>query len=122
MGIHTKQQLPVTPAIEAMVRYNGTGYHRHRLRDIRLEGAFVEMGNVRVLRKDSPVQVVFVHRQAGSSHTHRLEAKVAWVETDGAQLHFCTLDEPAIQALRAFQGAYPYPPKADGVTKLASRS
>lgn len=92
-------------AIEAMVRYNATGFHRHRLRDIRVEGAFVEMGNVRVLRKNSAVEVVFVHCDRGRSHTHRLEAKVSRLEDNGAVLEFCELDNPAQEALRKLQNS-----------------
>ena len=90
-------------AIEAMVRYNATGFHRHRLRDIRIDGAFVEMGNVRVLRKNSAVEVVFVYCDSGRSHTHRLEAKVSRLENNGALLEFCELDDPAQEALKKLQ-------------------
>lgn len=89
-------------SISAMIRYNATGYHRHRLRDVQLDGAFVEMGNARVLRKDSTVDVVFVHRQAGTSNTHLVNAKVARVENGGALLKFVGLDTQAKQALRSF--------------------
>ncbi len=91
-------------SISAMVRYNTTGYHRHRLRNVRIAGAFVEMGNARVLRKDSQIQIVFVFRQAGHCHTHRLEAKVDRVDTNGAQLSFCSLDDQAQAALSNIQG------------------
>lgn len=86
-------------AINAMIRYNATGYHRHRLRHVQLDGAFVEMGNARVLRKNTSVDVVFVHRQAGASNTHLVNARVAKVENGGALLKFCNLDEQALQAL-----------------------
>ena len=87
------------PSINAMIQYNASGYHRHRLRNIDVESAFVEMGNVRVLRKDTTVHVVFVHRDLGRSLTHRLEAKVARVEANGALLKFVDLDAQAQQAL-----------------------
>lgn len=93
-------------AISAMIRYNGTGYHRHLLRDIHPEGAFVEMGNVRVLRKDSQVDVVFVHRHAGSSNTHLVNAKVARVERGGALLKFLNLDDQALKALSSFRNSF----------------
>lgn len=96
----------INKAINAMIRYNGTGYHRHLLRDIQPDGAFVEMGNVRVLRKDSQVDVVFVHHQGGSSNTHRVDAKVARVERGGALLKFLNLDEQALQALSSFRSSY----------------
>lgn len=94
-------------SLNAMIRYNATGYHRHRLREVQLDGAFVEMGNARVLRKDSTVDVVFVHRQAGASSTHRVNAKVARVENGGALLKFVGLDRQAKQALRSLDRALP---------------
>ena len=90
--------------IDAMVQYNASGYHRHRLRDIRIEGAFVEMGNVRVLSKDTPVRIVFVHRELGRSLTHLLKATVAKVENNGALLKFVDLDDQAQRALSRLQG------------------
>jgi hypothetical protein len=90
--------------IDAMVQYNASGYHRHRLRDIRIEGAFVEMGNVRVLSKDALVRIVFVHRELGRSLTHLLKATVAKVETNGAFLKFVDVDDQAQHALSSLQG------------------
>jgi len=90
-------------SVHAMIQYNASGYHRHRLRDIRMESAFVEMGNARVLRKDSCVRVVFVHREHGRSLTHRLEAKVARVESNGALIKFVDLDDQAQRALSDLQ-------------------
>jgi len=86
-----------------MIQYNASGYHRHRLRDIRVESAFLEMGNVRVLRKDSRVRIVFVHREHGRSLTHLLEARIAEVETNGARIEFVDLDDQAHQALSRIQ-------------------
>ena len=90
-------------SLEAMIQYNASGYHRHRLRNICVGSAFVEMGNVRVLRQDSLVRVVFVHRDRGRSLTHRLEAKVTRVVNNGAFLIFVDLDEQAHQALSKLQ-------------------
>ena len=86
-----------------MIQYNASGYHRHRLRDIGIDSAFVEMGNVRVLKKDSPVRIVFVHRDHGRSLTHLIEAIVARVEANGALIRFVDLDGPARRALSKLQ-------------------
>ena len=93
----------VRASVHAMIQYNASGYHRHRLRDIGLDSAFVEMGNVRVLKKDSPVRVVFVHRDHGRSLTHLIEAIVARVEANGALIRFVDLDGPARRALSKLQ-------------------
>jgi len=105
------QQSPNAPgtSVDAMIQYNASGYHRHRLRDIRPESAFVEMGNVRVLRKDSIVRVVFVHRGLGQSRTHLLEAKVTRVEPNGALLKFIDIDDQAHHALKQIHSCRPIP-------------
>jgi len=101
--IDIKTMSATSVSVDAMIQYNKSGYHRHRLRDIQVEGAFVEMGNVRLLRKDAPVRVVFVHRDQGRSLTHLIEAKVAKVDTNGAHIRFVDLDDPAQRALRKLQ-------------------
>lgn len=100
---HPADNQAVRTSVHAMVQYNGTGYHRHRLRDIRTESAFIEMGNVRVLKKDSHLRVVFVHRDHGRSLTHLIDAIVARVEANGALIKFVDLDGPARRALSKLQ-------------------
>jgi hypothetical protein len=100
---HPTDVLPGPTSVHAMIQYNTSGFHRHRLRDIRLESAFVEMGNVRVLRKNSHLRVVFVHRDHGRSLTHLIEAIVARVEANGAWIKFVDLDGPARRALGKLQ-------------------
>lgn len=90
-------------ALEAMIQYNNSGFHRHKLRDIRLNGAFVEMGNVRVLRRQAPVTVVFVHHDKGTSYTHMINARVKKILRNGAQLIFSNLDRQAYSALQKLQ-------------------
>ena len=97
-------------SVHAMIQYNASGYHRHRLRDIRVESAFLEMGNARVLRKDSRVRVVFVHREHGRSLTHLLEARVAEIESNGARIEFVDLDDQAQQALSRIQDSQAFMP------------
>ena len=86
-------------ALEAMIQYNNSGYHRHILREIRRDGAFVEMGNVRVLQREAPVKVVFVYHDKGISHTHLIEARVREIFGHGAHLEFSDLDHQAHEAL-----------------------
>ena len=64
-----KKSIPESSAaaLEAMIQYNNSGFHRHILREIRSDGAFVEMGNVRVLQQNAPVRVVFVHHDKGAN-------------------------------------------------------
>ena len=90
-------------ALEAMIQYNNSGYHRHILREICLDGAFVEMGNVRVLQRNASVRVVFVHRDKGTSYTHMINARVKKILQNGAQLIFSNLDRQAYNALRKLQ-------------------
>jgi hypothetical protein len=90
-------------SLEAMIQYNSSGYHRHKLRDIRLNGAFVEMGNVRVLQQQAPVKVVFVYHDKGTRYTHMVHAKVREISQGGALLEFYGLDHLAYDALRKLE-------------------
>lgn len=93
-GNHNK-----TPALRAMVRYNGSGFHLHRIQEIGLDGAFIEFGNIRVLRRDATVQLVFVHQHRGRSETHLLKGHVRDIAANGARIEFSDLDVPAQEAL-----------------------
>lgn len=97
--IHKQTQSNRRTSVQAMVQYNNTGFHRHTLSDIGLDGAFVQMGNVRVLRRHAPVKVVFVHQNNGTNNTHLINAHVCDVEENGARLVFSNLDLPAHNAL-----------------------
>jgi len=90
-------------ALEAMVQYNNSGFHRHILREIRRDGAFVEMGNVRVLQHQAPVKIVFVYHDMGMSQTHLIEARVREICGQGAHLEFAELDNQAHEALRKLE-------------------
>lgn len=96
-----------TAAMQVMVQYNGSGYHRHRVREISPDSAFVEMGNVRVLRHDGTVRLVFVHQYNGRTETHLVQAKVDEIAPDGARVVFRELDPPAREALRRLNGRDP---------------
>lgn len=86
-------------SVQAMVQYNNTGFHRHTLSKVGLDGAFLQMGNVRVLRRHAPVKVVFVHQNNGTNNTHLIKAHVGDVGQDGVRLVFSDLDMPAHDAL-----------------------
>lgn len=90
--------------VEAMIQYNNSGFHRHTLREIGLNGAFVEMGNVRVLQRHAPVKVVFVHHDKGANYTHLIHARVQEISKNGAQLIFADLDRAAYDALQKLEG------------------
>lgn len=85
--------------LQAMIQYNDSGFHRHTLININLDGAFLQMVNVRLLRRHAPVQVVFVHRDNGTNSTHLVNARVRDIEENGASLVFPELDLPAHNAL-----------------------
>lgn len=86
-------------SVQAMIQYNESGFHRHTLSDIGLDGAFVQMGNVRVLRRHAPVKVVFVYQDNGTNSTHLIDARVSDIKDNGAKLVFSNLDLPAHNAL-----------------------
>ncbi len=97
----TQKQVEVSrrTSVQAMIQYNNSGFHRHTLIDIGLDGAFLQMGNVRVLRSHAPVKVVFVHQDNGTNSTHLIDARVRDIKDDGARLVFSNLDLPAHKAL-----------------------
>lgn len=97
----TQKQLETNhrTSVQAMIQYNNSGFHRHTLSDVGLDGAFVQMGNVRVLRRHAPVKVVFVHQENGINNTHLITARVRDIEENGARLVFSNLDLPAHNAL-----------------------
>lgn len=82
-----------------MVQYNNTGFHRHSLSEVSLQGAFLQMGNVRVLRRHAAVKLVFVHQNNGINNTHLIDAHVDDIEERGAKLVFSNIDRPAHDAL-----------------------
>lgn len=86
-------------SVQVMVQYNNTGFHRHTLSKVSLDGAFLKMGNVRVLRRHAPVKVVFVHQNNGTNSTHLIKAHVRNIEEGGVRLEFSDLDLPAHDAL-----------------------
>ncbi|MCG6975968.1 MAG: hypothetical protein LJE56_06085 [Acidiferrobacterales bacterium] len=100
-----KQSIPTSnaAALEAMIQYNSSGFHRHILREIRRDGAFVEMVNVRVLQYEAPIKIVFVHHDKGISYTHLIEARVREISGHGAHLEFANLDHQAHEALRTLE-------------------
>lgn len=97
----TQKQLETNrrTSVQAMIQYNDSGFHRHTLSEVGLDGAFVQMGNARVLRRHTPVKVVFVHQDSGTNSTHMITARVRDVEENGARLVFSNLDLPAHNAL-----------------------
>lgn len=86
-------------SLQAMIQYNNSGFHRHTLIDIRPDGAFLQMGNVRLLRRHASIQVVFVHQDNGTNSTHLVNARVRDIAENGASLVFPELDLPAHNAL-----------------------
>jgi hypothetical protein len=102
----SEKQAVVSPneaVLEAMIQYNNSGFHRHTLREIGLTGAFVEMGNVRVLRRHAPVKLVFVHHDKGANYTHLIHARVQEISKNGAHLIFSDLDRQACDALQKLE-------------------
>jgi hypothetical protein len=84
--------------VTAMINHNRLGMARCRLRDISLEGAFVEIGK-RILEQDDIVELVLKVR-AGAHHRHcRVPAKVARVSDEGAALVFDDPDEQLYRTL-----------------------
>ena len=84
--------------VTAMISHTRLGMSRCRLRDISLEGAFVETGK-RILERDDIVELVLKVR-AGDHNEHcRVPARVARVSDEGAALVFDDPDEELYRTL-----------------------
>ncbi|MDH3672010.1 MAG: PilZ domain-containing protein [Gammaproteobacteria bacterium] len=84
--------------VTAIISHNRLGMSRCMLRDISLEGAFVETGG-HILDQDERVELVLKLR-AGHRNKHcRVPAKVARVSDEGAALIFDDPDEQLYSTL-----------------------
>ncbi len=77
---------------------DGSGKRKCRLRDISLNGAFIETENF-ALAKDSKVDLVLRIRCDGETSACRVPAKVVRTERGGAALMFGGLDEQTYNLL-----------------------
>ncbi len=84
--------------VTAMISRKRLGMSRCRLRDISLEGAFVETGRP-ILDQDERVELVLKVRAGDHSHHCRVPAKVARVSDEGAALVFDDPDEELYRTL-----------------------
>lgn len=84
--------------VTAMISHNSLGMARCRLRDISLEGAFVEIGK-HMLAQDATVELVLKVRAGKRSQHCRVPATVARVTNEGAALVFDDPDEQLYRTL-----------------------
>lgn len=84
--------------VKAMVTHDQLGLTKCKLRDISLDGAFIETGTL-VLSKNADVDLVLKIR-AGARNRHcRFQAKVTRVTAEGAVLEFRHLSESEYRTL-----------------------
>lgn len=81
-----------------MIAHGGRGLVKCKLRDISLEGAFVETGAVR-LSKNAEVDLVLKVRSGKKIEHCQIPARVARVTKDGAALIFDKLEEQVYRTL-----------------------
>ncbi len=86
-------------SLDAMVNYKNLGYQRHRLSDISVQGAFVNMTEPRVLKKYDPVKVAFKLREHGETNIHLLKGRVSDIVRNGAHITFQDIDLQSYSAL-----------------------
>lgn len=81
-----------------MVTHPSLGLVKCRLRDIGLDGAFIEVGKLD-LKQGTAVDLVLKVR-SGGAHAHcRLPAKITRITDEGAALSFADLEEQTYQTL-----------------------
>lgn len=85
-------------ALEVMVKHKRLGLQSCQTRDISLDGAYVETGDL-VLRKNAKVDLVLMIPAKRKAKHHRIQAKVADVQKRGATFIFRKLDERTYSAL-----------------------
>ena len=87
-------------AAKVLVTDERLGLTRCTLRDISLEGAFVETGNI-AFSKNAAVELVVRYRSGKKRGHCRVAAKVLRVSQNGAALVFNDVDERVYRALFA---------------------
>lgn len=93
-----------TASVKALVTHDRAGLTKCLLREIGIDGAFVETGEYH-LRKGADVDLVLKIRN-GNKRTHcRVPARVVRITDDGAALSFDDLDENVYRIL--FDIVYP---------------
>ena len=84
--------------VKAMVTHGRLGLTKCKLRDISLDGAFIETGTL-VLSKNADVDLVLKIRSGDRNRHCRFQAKVARVTAEGVVLEFRHLSEVAYRTL-----------------------
>ena len=111
-----------TLPIDVALYYSGLGLLRCKIRDISMDGVFIETGRI-VLSHATTLELVFTARAPKHSGYRRLSAKIARVGHDGAGLAFTNIDEDSYHFLRELlrEGAEKKPlPRRVGLDKLAN--
>jgi hypothetical protein len=84
--------------VKVMITHHRLGLTKCKLRDIGIDGAFVETGGL-ALRKGNNVDLVLKVRTAGKTRHYRIHTKVERVTPEGVALVFGELDENLYKAL-----------------------
>lgn len=98
-GVATERRdTPRIPiALEAVLNFNTQSYRHSLTRDISLDGAFVETGEV--LAKKGSVELAIQLPTEGKQKYHRFQAQVVRVTDGGAGILFDKVDTEAYAAL-----------------------
>jgi PilZ domain len=78
--------------MKVIVNYGMTYSKSWRIRDLSMDGVFVEMGGTE-LPQGTPVELVFRYSHRGTPHEHRLPASVVRSGSDGHALRFGKYDD-----------------------------
>ncbi len=85
---------------DAMLSYPPLGLLRSKVRDISLDGMFVETRSI-ALHANTPVEVTVRLRKGNTREVYRLRAFVVRVTRDGAGLMFRDFDDATFRTARA---------------------
>lgn len=99
MAIERRQSMREPATFDATLSYPPLGLLRSKVRDISLDGMFVETGPI-ALHANTPVEVTVRLQKGNPREAYRLRALVVRVARDGAGLMFGDFDDATFRAVR----------------------
>lgn len=100
MAIEHRRSMHKPATFDAILSYPPLGLLRSKVRDISLDGMFVETGPI-ALHANTPVEVTVRPRKGNTREAYRLRVLVARVARDGAGLMFRDFDDATFHTARA---------------------
>ena len=98
MDVESRSSTRKSIPMEIIVNYGMTYSGSWHIRDLSMDGVFVEMGGAE-LPQGTPVELVFRYSYRGAPHEHRLPASVVRSGSDGLAFRFGKYDDDVYTGL-----------------------